>query len=36
MTEIADEFGYTNADNAKNQKYKMPYAVEKLFFRNTT
>ncbi len=32
MTEIADEFGYTNADNAKNQKYKCLMRLKKLFF----
>ena len=32
MVEIADEFGYTNADNAKNQKYKCLMRLKKLFF----
>ena len=32
MTEIADDFGYTNADNAKNQKYKCLMRLKKLFF----
>ena len=32
MTEIAGEFGYTNADNAKNQKYKCLMRLKKLFF----
>ena len=32
MTDIADEFGYTNADNAKNQKYKCLVRLKKLFF----
>lgn len=32
MLEIADEFGYTNADNAKNQKYKCLIRLKKLFF----
>jgi RNA polymerase sigma factor (sigma-70 family) len=32
MTDIADEFGYTNADNAKNQKYKCLMRLKKLFF----
>jgi len=32
MTEIAAEFGYTNADNAKNQKYKCLVRLKKLFF----
>lgn len=32
MQEIADGFGYTNADNAKNQKYKCLMRLKKLFF----
>jgi len=32
MTEIADSFGYTNADNAKNQKYKCLNRLKKIFF----
>jgi RNA polymerase sigma factor (sigma-70 family) len=32
MTEIAGGFGYTNADNAKNQKYKCLMRLKKLFF----
>lgn len=32
MTNIADDFGYTNADNAKNQKYKCLMRLKKLFF----
>jgi len=32
MTEIAGSFGYTNADNAKNQKYKCLTRLKKLFF----
>jgi RNA polymerase sigma factor (sigma-70 family) len=32
MTEIAAQFGYTNADNAKNQKYKCLMRLKKLFF----
>lgn len=32
MTDIADSFGYTNADNAKNQKYKCLLRLKKLFF----
>jgi hypothetical protein len=32
MLEIADDFGYTNADNAKNQKYKCLMRLKKLFF----
>ena len=32
MQEIAAEFGYTNADNAKTQKYKCLVRLKKLFF----
>ncbi|MFZ1527534.1 MAG: sigma-70 family RNA polymerase sigma factor [Ferruginibacter sp.] len=32
MTEIAADFGYTNADNAKTQKYKCLVRLKKLFF----
>lgn len=32
MIEIASQFGYTNADNAKNQKYKCLMRLKKLFF----
>lgn len=32
MQEIAARFGYTNADNAKNQKYKCLMRLKKLFF----
>lgn len=32
MQEIASEFGYTNADNAKNQKYKCLMRLKKIFF----
>ncbi|RZK44498.1 MAG: sigma-70 family RNA polymerase sigma factor [Pedobacter sp.] len=32
MTDIASQFGYTNADNAKNQKYKCLTRLRKLFF----
>ena len=32
MVEIAGNFGYTNADNAKNQKYKCLLRLKKLFF----
>lgn len=32
MLELAAEFGYTNADNAKNQKYKCLMRLKKLFF----
>ncbi len=32
MPEIADSFGYTNADNAKTQKYKCLMRLKKIFF----
>ncbi len=32
MQEIASEFGYTNADNAKTQKYKCLTRLKKIFF----
>lgn len=32
MNDIALEFGYTNAENAKNQKYKCLMRLKKLFF----
>jgi RNA polymerase sigma factor (sigma-70 family) len=32
MLDIAEDFGYTNADNAKNQKYKCLMRLKKLFF----
>jgi len=32
MQEIADLFGYTNADNAKTQKYKCLVRLKKIFF----
>jgi RNA polymerase sigma factor (sigma-70 family) len=32
MEEIADKFGYTSADNAKNQKYKCLKRLKKIFF----
>ncbi|HRP45323.1 MAG TPA: sigma-70 family RNA polymerase sigma factor [Ginsengibacter sp.] len=32
MPEIADQFGYTNADNAKTQKYKCLNRLKKIFF----
>jgi DNA-directed RNA polymerase specialized sigma subunit len=32
MQEIAANFGYTNADNAKTQKYKCLMRLKKLFF----
>ncbi|SEN37324.1 RNA polymerase sigma factor, sigma-70 family [bacterium A37T11] len=33
MQDICDKFGYTNADNAKNQKYKCLQRLKKLFFQ---
>lgn len=32
MQALAKDFGYTNADNAKNQKYKCLMRLKKLFF----
>ena len=32
MQTLAKDFGYTNADNAKNQKYKCLMRLKKLFF----
>lgn len=32
MQELAQMFGYTNSDNAKNQKYKCLVRLKKLFF----
>ena len=32
MQEIAADFGYTNAENAKNQKYKCLMRLKKIFF----
>lgn len=32
MQEIAEDFGYTNADNAKTQKYKCLQRLKKIFF----
>ena len=32
MQDIAEKFGYTNPDNAKNQKYKCLMRLKKLFF----
>ncbi|MCO5239059.1 MAG: RNA polymerase sigma factor [Chitinophagaceae bacterium] len=32
MQEIADHFGYTNPENAKNQKYKCLVRLRKIFF----
>jgi RNA polymerase sigma factor (sigma-70 family) len=36
MVEIAGDFGYTNADNAKNQKYKCLMRLKKIFFDQYT
>lgn len=33
MEEIREKFGYTNADNAKTQKYKCLQRLKKLFFK---
>lgn len=33
MAEIAEKYGYTNAENAKNQKYKCLQRLKKLFFK---
>ncbi|MEC3878275.1 RNA polymerase sigma factor [Parapedobacter sp. 10938] len=35
MQEICEKFGYTNADNAKTQKYKCLQRLKKLFFTAT-
>ncbi len=35
MQEICDKFGYTNADNAKTQKYKCLQRLKKSFFSAT-
>lgn len=35
MTEIGEKFGYTNADNAKTQKYKCLQRLKKIFFKST-
>ncbi len=32
MIEISDKYGYTNADNAKNQKYKCLQRLKKIYF----
>jgi len=34
MDEISSKFGYTNADNAKNQKYKCLQRLKKYFFND--
>ncbi|AFD06800.1 RNA polymerase sigma factor, sigma-70 family [Solitalea canadensis DSM 3403] len=33
MQDIAEKFGYTNAENAKNQKYKCLMRLKKIFFQ---
>ncbi len=35
MDDIAEKFGYTNSDNAKNQKYKCLQRLKRQFFENT-
>lgn len=35
MQQITTEFGYTNTDNAKNQKYKCLNRLKKIFFDET-
>jgi DNA-directed RNA polymerase specialized sigma24 family protein len=32
MVQISEKFGYTNAENAKNQKYKCLNRLKKMFF----
>lgn len=34
MQQIADDFGYTNSDNAKTQKYKCLNRLRKLFYKS--
>lgn len=34
MQEISTKFGYTNADNAKNQKYKCLQRLKKMYFQH--
>ena len=34
MQDICEQFGYTNADNAKTQKYKCLQRLKKLFFKS--
>ena len=36
MEDISEKFGYTNADNAKNQKYKCLQRLKRLYFDNFT
>jgi len=35
MQDICEQFGYTNADNAKTQKYKCLQRLKKLFFQQS-
>jgi RNA polymerase sigma factor (sigma-70 family) len=35
MDDIAEKFGYTNSDNAKNQKYKCLQRLKRLFFEGS-
>lgn len=35
MDQLRDKFGYTTADNAKNQKYKCLQRLKKIFFSKT-
>ena len=32
MQDICEKFGYTNPDNAKNQKYKCLVRLKRIFF----
>ena len=34
MEEISEKFGYTNADNAKTQKYKCLQRLKRYFFES--
>jgi len=34
MQQICENFGYTNSDNAKTQKYKCLQRLKKLFFQH--
>nr|WP_256471346.1 sigma-70 family RNA polymerase sigma factor [Solitalea agri] len=36
MQDIAEKFGYTNAENAKNQKYKCLMRLKKIFFQSNS
>ncbi len=35
MQQIADKMGYTNSENAKNQKYKCLQRLRKIYFKNS-